>query len=136
MVQQRQPSRLTRTQLLKQLKDIGINVPSGMSTATLRQLAAHNDQAPPTFAGINVNAANDDSARSYPDFALESDPHLRNAAAALDSLPAVKTAPHTYSLFNCEGEDELDINVRRDPKLAIISLVHGYFIHSRANVST
>ena len=108
MVHQRQPSRLTRPQLLKKLKDIGINVPSGMSTATLRQLAAHNDQAPPTFAGINVPSADDDSARSYPDFALESDPHLREAAPALDSLPAVKTAPRTYSLFNCQVADYSD----------------------------
>ena len=105
MVQQRQPSRLTRPQLLKKLKDIGINVLSGMSTATLRQLAAHNDQAPPTFAGINVNSADDDSARTYPDFALKSDPHLREAAPALDSQSAVKTAPRTYSLLNCQVAD-------------------------------
>ena len=60
-----------------------------MSTATLRQLAAHNNQAPPTFHGINVNSADDDSARSYPGLTLESDSHLREAVSALDILPAV-----------------------------------------------
>ena len=116
MVQQRQPSRvscnqssrLTRPQLLKKLRDIGINVPSGISTAILRQLAAHNDQTHPTFAGINVNSADDDSLRSYPDLTLESDPHLREAVPALDILPAVKTAPRTYSLFNCQVADYSD----------------------------
>jgi hypothetical protein len=34
------------------------------------------------------------------------------------------------------GVGELDINVRSDPRLAIISLVHGHFIHSRVNIST
>ena len=116
MVQHRQPSRvscdqpssLTRPQLFKKLKDIGINVPSTMSTATLRQLAAHNDQAPPASSGINANSADDDSLRSYPDLDLESDPHLPQAVSALDILPAVKTAPRTYSLFNCQVADYSD----------------------------
>ena len=103
-----QPSSLTRPQLFKKLKDIGINVPSAMSTATLRQLAAHNDQAPPASSDINGNSADDDSLRSYPDLNLESDPHLPPAVSALDILPPVKTAPRTYSLFNCQVADYSD----------------------------
>jgi hypothetical protein len=103
-----QQSALTRVQLLKRLKEIGIKVPSGMSIVTLRALAAHNDHPLPTVTPINMNASEDDSVRSYQDVGLDSDPHVFESAQACDSLPAVKTVPRTYSLFNCQVADFSD----------------------------
>ena len=114
MVKPRQASRIscnqqstpTRPQLLKKLREIGIKVPSGMSTVTLRELAAHNDHPLPTVYNDQYECfAEDDSVRSYQDVGLDSDPQVFESAQACDSLPAMKTVPRTYSLFNCQVAD-------------------------------
>jgi hypothetical protein len=59
---------------------------------------------------INMNAAEDDSVRSYQNVGLDSVPHVFESAQACDSLPAVKMVPRTYSLFNPLSPG--DVNLR------------------------
>ena len=48
----------------------------------------------------------------------------------------LESVDNTCPCKQSEGVGELDINVRDDPTLSIISLVHGQSVHSRADVST
>ena len=113
MVKSRQTSRVscdqqsipTRPQLLKKLRDIGIHVPSKWSTEVLRELAVHNNHTLPNLSAINVNAVEDDSVQSSANFGVDYNLLVPEQTQAVDSLPAVKTAPRTYSLFNCQIVD-------------------------------
>lgn len=107
-VSPRKRTNVNRHQLLKKLKDIGINVPSGLSIDILRDLVANNNHALSTSSHIDEEGSESHAFGSHPQFKVDFDSQDADADMDLDNQPVMKALPRRYSLFNCQAIDSSD----------------------------
>ena len=93
----------TRTQLIKNLKDMGITIPSSLSLNILRDLVARNT------CSTGLLPSDDDTSTmtaeqlpgSFSLFDTESDGNIHHNQTTTTSQHRFKVALRTYTLFDC-----------------------------------